>query len=201
MTIKEAFNVAGLHTTWGNPLFRDYVAARDATVVARLKQAGAIVVGKTNVHFMLADFGQTANDLYGVTNNPWAASFGDTQVMLADEFPEVGVVSPLSIGGAATVLRYSTAEADAVWERAIEGGAEGAPTPARRFLGRSLRTDRRPLPSPLGDSAASARGATRGGRSAGCGRVRRLTLGGCPAEPQARRFNRADGGTPRQLQR
>src|SRR5215211_1488310 len=35
------------------------------------QQAGAIVVGKTNVHFMLADFGQTANDLYGVTNNPW----------------------------------------------------------------------------------------------------------------------------------
>jgi PhnB protein len=51
-------------------------------------------------------------------------SFGDTQVMLADEFPEFGVVSPLSIGGTATVLHYSTAEADAVWERAIEGGAE-----------------------------------------------------------------------------
>jgi amidase len=71
MTIKEAFNVAGLHTTWGNPVFRDYVADRDATVVTRLKEAGAIIVGKTNVHFMLADFGQTANDVYGVTNNPW----------------------------------------------------------------------------------------------------------------------------------
>jgi amidase len=71
ITIKEAFNVAGMHTTWGNPAFRDHVGARDATVVHRLKQAGAIVVGKTNVHFMLADFGQTANDLYGVTNNPW----------------------------------------------------------------------------------------------------------------------------------
>jgi PhnB protein len=51
-------------------------------------------------------------------------SFGDTRVMLADEFPEFGVVSPLSIGGTATVLHYSSAEADAVWERAIEGGAE-----------------------------------------------------------------------------
>jgi amidase len=47
------------------------VARTDATVVRRLKRAGAIVVGKTNVHFMLTDFGQSANDLYGVTNNPW----------------------------------------------------------------------------------------------------------------------------------
>jgi amidase len=71
MTIKDSFNVAGLHTTWGNPAFKDYVADTDATVVQRLKRAGAIIVGKTNVHFMLADFGQTANDLFGVTNNPW----------------------------------------------------------------------------------------------------------------------------------
>jgi amidase len=40
-------------------------------VVRRLRQAGAIIVGKTNVPFMLADFSQTANELYGVTNNPW----------------------------------------------------------------------------------------------------------------------------------
>ena len=65
MTIKDSFNVAELHTTWGNPAFKDYVPDWDATVVQRLKQAGAIVVGKTNVHFMLADYGQTANDLYG----------------------------------------------------------------------------------------------------------------------------------------
>jgi amidase len=71
MTVKDSFDVEGLHTTWGNPVFADYVAARDATLVRRLKDAGAIVFGKTNVHFMLADFGQTANELYGVTNNPW----------------------------------------------------------------------------------------------------------------------------------
>jgi amidase len=74
MTIKDSFNVAGLHTTWGNPIFKDYVADWDATIVQRLKQAGAIIIGKTNVHFMLADFGQTANELYGVTNNPWDIS-------------------------------------------------------------------------------------------------------------------------------
>jgi amidase len=71
MAVKESFNVAGLHTTWGNPAFKGYVADADATVVRRLKAAGAVIVGKTNVHFMLADFGQTANELYGVTHNPW----------------------------------------------------------------------------------------------------------------------------------
>jgi amidase len=71
MTIKDSFNVAGLHTTWGNPAFKDFEADSDATVAKRLRQAGAIIVGKTNVAFMLGDFGQTANELYGVTNNPW----------------------------------------------------------------------------------------------------------------------------------
>lgn len=70
MTVKEAFDVAGMHTTWGNPAFAQYVADRDATVVERLGRAGAIVVGKSNVHTMLADFGQTSNEIYGRTNNP-----------------------------------------------------------------------------------------------------------------------------------
>jgi amidase len=71
MTVKDSFNVAGLHTTWGNPDFKDFVADWDATVVRRLRQAGAILAGKTNVAFMLADFGQTTNQLYGTTSNPW----------------------------------------------------------------------------------------------------------------------------------
>jgi amidase len=71
MTIKDSFQVAGLHTTWGNPAFAHQVADWDATVVRRLASAGAIVVGKSNVHFMLADFAQTANEVYGTTNNPW----------------------------------------------------------------------------------------------------------------------------------
>ena len=71
MTVKDSFNVAGLHTTWGNPDFKDYVADSDATLVKRLKRSGAIIAGKSNVHYMLADFAQTANEVYGVTNNPW----------------------------------------------------------------------------------------------------------------------------------
>jgi amidase len=71
MTIKEAFHVAGLHTTWGNPAFRDCVSDRDAVVPRRLRHAGAVITGTTNVAFMLGDFAQTVNDLYGATNNPW----------------------------------------------------------------------------------------------------------------------------------
>ncbi|HET7517652.1 MAG TPA: amidase family protein [Actinomycetes bacterium] len=71
MPVKDSFDVAGLATTWGNPAFAGHLAAADATVVRRLRRAGAVVVGKTNVAFMLGDFGQTANELYGVTANPW----------------------------------------------------------------------------------------------------------------------------------
>src|SRR6266545_3495856 len=49
MTIKESFNVTGMHTTWGNPAFKDYVAEWDATVVRRLRRAGAVLVGKPSV--------------------------------------------------------------------------------------------------------------------------------------------------------
>jgi PhnB protein len=50
--------------------------------------------------------------------------FGDSTVMLADEFPDMGVVSPLSIGGTATVLHLVVEDVDAVWERAVAAGAE-----------------------------------------------------------------------------
>lgn len=71
MTVKDSLQVSGLRTTWGNSMFRDAVADWDATVVRRLGDAGAIVLGKSNVHHMLEDFGQTANEVYGRTNNPW----------------------------------------------------------------------------------------------------------------------------------
>jgi amidase len=70
MTVKEAFNVAGLPTTWGVAAAKGRPIADDAVTVARLKAAGAIILGKTNVPFMLADW-QSYNDVYGTTNNPW----------------------------------------------------------------------------------------------------------------------------------
>jgi len=69
MTVKESFSVAGLTTTWGNVDYKDWQPDADALVVTRLKQAGAIIIGKTNVPFMLKDW-QSCNDIYGTTNNP-----------------------------------------------------------------------------------------------------------------------------------
>jgi len=73
MTVKEQFNIAGLPTTWGNPKFRDWRPETDALAVQRLKAAGAIVIGKTNVPLGLTDW-QSYNEVYGTTNNPWDVS-------------------------------------------------------------------------------------------------------------------------------
>lgn len=70
MTIKEQFNVAGLPTTWGEAQFKDWRPAEDALPVTRLKAAGAIILGKTNVPLNLSDW-QSYNEIYGTTNNPW----------------------------------------------------------------------------------------------------------------------------------
>ncbi len=75
MTVKESFDVAGLPTPFGNPAWKDNVATRDAIVVERLSQAGAVIFGKTNVPFMLMD-AQSYNDIYGTTNNPWDRARG-----------------------------------------------------------------------------------------------------------------------------
>jgi len=70
MTIKESFDLAGAPTTWGIPELRDHVAKTDAVTTARLRAAGAIIFGKTNVPLLLADW-QSFNAIYGTTNNPW----------------------------------------------------------------------------------------------------------------------------------
>jgi amidase len=75
MTVKESFNMTGLPTTFGNPVWKDNVPPGNAVVVDRLEGAGAIIFGKTNVPYMLAD-SQSYNDIYGTTNNPWALDCG-----------------------------------------------------------------------------------------------------------------------------
>ena len=50
--------------------------------------------------------------------------FGDAPVMLADEFAEMGVLGPLAIGGTSVVLNLHTDDVDALWQRAVEAGAE-----------------------------------------------------------------------------
>ena len=70
MTVKEANWVAGLPTTWGMDHWKDWKAPVDGIGIARLKVAGAVILGKTNVPPMLSDF-QSDNPVYGRTNNPW----------------------------------------------------------------------------------------------------------------------------------
>lgn len=50
--------------------------------------------------------------------------FGDSTVMIADEFPHHGIVSPLTLGGTYGALQIATDDADALWQRALDAGAE-----------------------------------------------------------------------------
>ena len=70
ITIKDTFETAGLRTTAGYKPLKNYIPDQDATVVARLRQAGAVIIGKTNPAEMASDF-QSTNDIFGRVNNPW----------------------------------------------------------------------------------------------------------------------------------
>ncbi|MBI1210081.1 MAG: amidase [Alphaproteobacteria bacterium] len=70
MTVKESNDVAGLPTTWGVQGFKDLAVHEDSVAVARLKAAGAVILGKTNVPVALADW-QAVNPVYGRTVNPF----------------------------------------------------------------------------------------------------------------------------------
>ena len=70
-TLKDAHATAGLRTTTGLAELAEHLPGEDGTVAARLKAAGGILMGKTNVAAALADPGQTTNPVFGRTNNPW----------------------------------------------------------------------------------------------------------------------------------
>ena len=70
MTVKEQFNVVGLPTSWGDRQFWRWYPSTDTLAVQRLKNAGVVILGKTNVPLHLTDW-QSYNDLFGTTNNPW----------------------------------------------------------------------------------------------------------------------------------
>ncbi|NKC31518.1 amidase [Falsiroseomonas selenitidurans] len=86
--IKDLEETAGLRTTWGSPIFKDHVPTKDEAMVANIRKAGAIVIGKTNT----PEFGagaNTRNTVYGATGNPFdstrsaAGSSGGSAVALA----------------------------------------------------------------------------------------------------------------------
>jgi len=70
VTIKDIFDVRGLRNTAGYPPAKDNVSSTDATVTARMRHAGAVIVGKTNVPLLCYDW-QCNSPIFGRTNNPW----------------------------------------------------------------------------------------------------------------------------------
>jgi amidase len=97
LTVKESYNIAGLPTTWGIPAHKDFTPTEDALSVSRVKDAGGVILGKTNVPFGLSDW-QSYNEIYGTTNNPFdlgrtpGGSSGGSSAALAAGY------GPLSLG-------------------------------------------------------------------------------------------------------
>jgi amidase len=102
INVKESFGVESQPCTWGIPPLKASKAPAHAVAVRRLLEAGAILLGATNVPFELMD-GQSFNDIYGTSNNPWdlartpGGSSGGTAASLAAGMAFFGIGS--DIGG------------------------------------------------------------------------------------------------------
>jgi amidase len=109
MTVKESYNVAGLPTTWGFPPQKDFVPPEDALPISRVKAAGGVILGKTNVPIALGDW-QSYNDIYGTTNNPYdlgrtpGGSSGGSSAALAAGYGALSLGS--DIGGSLRVPAF-----------------------------------------------------------------------------------------------
>ena len=109
MTVKESFNVAGLATTWGYPQQKNFKAAEDALPITRVKNAGGIILAKTNVPISLGDW-QSYNEVYGTTNNPYdlgrtpGGSSGGSSAALAAGYGALSLGS--DIGGSLRVPAF-----------------------------------------------------------------------------------------------
>jgi len=86
VTIKDWLEVAGVICAAGMEKYRDYVPTQDATVVTRLRQAGAIVLGKTNVTADNPVYGRT-NNPYNLTYSPSGSSSGEAAIIAAGGSP------------------------------------------------------------------------------------------------------------------
>ena len=109
MTVKESYNVAGLPTTYGIPAQKDFTPKEDALPISRVKDAGCVILGKTNVPLALADW-QSYNDIYGTTNNPFdlgrtpGGSSGGSSAALAAGYGALSLGS--DIGGSLRVPAF-----------------------------------------------------------------------------------------------
>jgi len=69
-SVKDTFEIANVLTTAGSPELATHIPRRDADVVERLRGAGAVIIGHTNVPILAGDW-QSYNEIFGTTNNPW----------------------------------------------------------------------------------------------------------------------------------
>ncbi|MCY4439355.1 MAG: amidase [Deltaproteobacteria bacterium] len=98
LSIKDNIATRGIRTTAGSKVLEDCVPDFDATVVARLREAGAVILGKTNMHEW-ANGGTTINPFYGTTRNPW-----DTERIAGGSSggSAAGVIAGLGLGSLGT---------------------------------------------------------------------------------------------------
>jgi amidase len=129
VAIKDITPTAGIRTTFGSPLYKDYVPDQDAEAVGRLKAAGAIVLAKTNTPEFAAG-ANTVNALFGATRNPWnpalspAGSSGGSAVAVATGM--VPIAQGTDFGGS---IRIPAAFCGIVGIRPTPGLTPNHPTP------------------------------------------------------------------------
>lgn len=97
VTIKDIFETAGIRTTAGYIPLKDYVPQEDATVVSRLKATGAIILGKTNMAELAADY-QSINSLFPSVNNPWNLDYTSGGSSGGSAAAIAAGLSPLDLG-------------------------------------------------------------------------------------------------------
>jgi amidase len=109
MTVKESLNVIGLPTTWGFPAQKNFRPSEDALSISRIKDAGGVILGKTNVPIALGDW-QSYNEIYGTTNNPFdlgrtpGGSSGGSSAALAAGYGALSIGT--DIGGSLRVPAF-----------------------------------------------------------------------------------------------
>ncbi|MFJ8625183.1 amidase [Kitasatospora sp. NPDC093550] len=97
-TVKECTPIAGVPTTFGTPHFRDHVAPADAVPVARLRAAGAIPIGHSNLPTLILAGMHTRSELYGDTRNPWASDRTPGGTSGGDGAAVAAGLAPLGLG-------------------------------------------------------------------------------------------------------
>ncbi|MFD8751307.1 amidase [Kitasatospora sp. NPDC059577] len=97
-TVKECTPIAGVPTTFGTPHLRGHVAAADAVPVARLRAAGAIPIGHSNMPTLILSGMHTVSELYGDTRNPWDPSRTPGGSSGGDGVAVAAGMAPLGLG-------------------------------------------------------------------------------------------------------